>query len=134
MVVRAVAVWFVILALAFVNGGFRELVLVPRLGSLVGHQISVVLLCTAILAVTFFTGGWLRLPSAGAALGVGLVWLVLTLTFEFGAGHYLFHKPWDALLVDYRIFEGRLWLVVLAVTLLSPLAAFLTAGIDIPQG
>lgn len=47
------------------------------------------------------------------ALKVGALWLVLTLAFEFLAGHYLFQKPWAVLLQDYDLSWGRIWVAVL---------------------
>jgi hypothetical protein len=54
------------------------------------------------------------------ALGVGLFWLLFTVLFEFGAGHYLFRNPWEQLLADYNIFKGRIWVLVLLATLFAP--------------
>jgi hypothetical protein len=52
---------------------------------------------------------------------VGLLWLVLTVAFEFGFFHYVVGKPWDVLLADYNILRGRLWVLVLATVLLGPI-------------
>jgi len=48
------------------------------------------------------------------------VWLLLTLAFEFGFGHYVFGKPWSVLLADYRLDQGRIWTLVPVITLLAP--------------
>jgi hypothetical protein len=49
---------------------------------------------------------------------------VLTLAFEFLAGHYLFGHPWATLLADYNLARGRIWLLVLVATLLGPVLAY----------
>ena len=49
-----------------------------------------------------------------------IIWVALTVAFEFLAGHYLFGTPWPVLLADYRLSEGRVWILVLASTLLAP--------------
>lgn len=121
---RTLTVWVGILAIAFANGALRELVLVPRFGAMRGGQISVVILSGAVAGVTWYAIGWLRPITAADALRIGATWAALTLAFEFGAGHYLFAKPWDLLLADYRIWEGRLWIVVLLTTLLAPLGTW----------
>ena len=51
-------------------------------------------------------------------------WVALTLAFEFLAGHYLFHNPWDKLLADYDVWHGRIWPLVPIVTLLAPVIAY----------
>ena len=55
---------------------------------------------------------------------IGATWLVMTLAFEFVAGHYLFHTPWTTLLADYNVFPGRLWILVLAATIAAPALAY----------
>ncbi|HSJ75067.1 MAG TPA: hypothetical protein VK899_02610, partial [Gemmatimonadales bacterium] len=62
------------------------------------------------------------------AWAIGLLWVGLTLCFEFLAGHYLFKKPWTVLLEDYDVSRGRIWILVLATTLLSPRWAMQAAG------
>jgi hypothetical protein len=40
--------------------------------------------------------------------------------FELLGGHYLFNRPWAVLLADFNLAAGRLWVLVLAATLLTP--------------
>lgn len=120
MVLRALAVWGLLLLLAVLNGGLREGWLVPTLGPLRAHQVSTLLLSTFILAATRATIGWIAPGSTREALAVGALWLGLTLAFEFLAGHFLFHKPWPVLLTDYDLARGRIWSLVLVVTFLAP--------------
>jgi len=82
-----------------------------------------------VFIVTWFTIGWILPATAGRALWVGVLWLVLTLAFEFGAGHYLLHKPWPVLLEDYDVSRGRIWPAVLIVVLLAPLWTARTRGL-----
>jgi hypothetical protein len=49
-----------------------------------------------------------------------VLWVALTLAFEFGVGHYIFGKPWPELLADYDLSRGRIWIAALVVTLLAP--------------
>jgi hypothetical protein len=121
MLVRGMAVWFGILVLASLNGAVRDLLLTPRLGDTVARAISTIFLCGLIVLVTWFTIGWIRPGTSREALAIGLVWLALTLAFEFLAGHYLLHKSWATLLADYDVRRGRIWIAVLAVTVLAPL-------------
>jgi hypothetical protein len=53
---------------------------------------------------------------------------VLTLAFEFGVGHWVFRNSWEKLLHDYDLSSGRIWILVLATTLLAPVAAFRLGG------
>lgn len=125
MMFRSLAVWFAILVLAAINGGFRDLALTPALGDTVARAISTVALCSLIAAVAWLTIRWIG-PSNAARTGV--LWLVLTLAFEFLGGRYLFGKTWTELLADYDVTRGRIWLIVPFVTLLAPLWAARARG------
>ncbi len=78
------------------------------------------MLCGLIFLLTWWTIRWIRPATNREALSVGALWLALTLTFELVVGHYGFGKAWSELLADYDLRHGRIWLAVLAVTLLAP--------------
>jgi hypothetical protein len=54
------------------------------------------------------------------ALLVGCFWVGLTILFEFVFGHYVLKTSWEVLLADYRIWQGRLWSLVLISEAISP--------------
>jgi hypothetical protein len=124
MLVRAGAVWFGIMLIAILNGAARDVILVPRLGDLVAGALSCFTLAALIVVVTWFSLQWIDPASLGDAWTIGVMWLAMTLTFEFVAGHYLFHTEWSALLADYNLFAGRLWILVLVTTTAAPALVF----------
>lgn len=97
------------------------------------RAISTIALCALIVLVTWLGIGWIGPSTSRAALRVGSVWLVLTLAFEFLAGHYLFHKSWAALLDDYDVGRGRIWVLVLVTTVLAPVWLARTRGLVVPR-
>jgi len=128
MATRAFLTWVVLLIGAVANGAFRETFLMPRLGLTRAQAISTLMLCAFIIVL-----GWVALPGIGpesmlqaAAIGAG--WLVLTLAFEFLAGHYLFGKDWSVLMEDYDVRAGRIWVLVLLVTMVTPILTFMQRG------
>src|SRR5512133_2213828 len=121
MTLRALAIWFVILILANVNGALRELWLIPRLGEQLGRVVSPLILSGLVLLVSWLAIRWMAPGTASDALKIGVLWLVLTLAFEFLAGHYGFGEPWAVLLEEYHIERGRIWVLVLLTVLLAPL-------------
>lgn len=121
MLIRALLAWLVLLALAVVNGAAREAWLIPRIGASAGHAVSSLSLSALIFLLSWLTIGWINPATARDAFLIGLVWLALTLAFEFVAGHYVFRKPWNELLADYDILSGRMWILVLVTTTLAPL-------------
>ena len=130
MLVRAGAVWFAIMLIAILNGAARDMLLVPRLGDLVARALSCLTLATLIVLVTWVSLRWIHPPSLGDAWTIGVMWLAMTLTFEFVAGHYLFRTEWSTLLADYNLFAGRLWIIVLVATTIAP--AFVFRAGEIP--
>ena len=118
---RSIVVWLLPLFLAVMNGGLRNAVLTPRLGEIGGHITSTMLLCAAMLVVTWLMIGWIRPATSTEALVIGGGWVLMTVAFEFLVGHYVFGSPWDKLLADYDLFGGRIWILVLATSAFAPL-------------
>jgi hypothetical protein len=120
MFARAGAVWFGILLAAMLNGFVRDVVLMPRFGDPIARAVSCFTLAAVILLVTWVSLPWIYPTTSTQAWTIGVMWLAMTMAFEFIGGHYVFHTPWSALLADYNILEGRLWIVVLIATLAAP--------------
>jgi len=114
-------VWLGILLLANLNGAVREMWLIPAMGKIPGRALSTVVLSVLVFLIAWLTVGWIRPVSTGDAMLIGLVWLLLTLGFEFLVGHYVFHKPWAELTEDYNVARGRIWPLVLVAVLFAPL-------------
>jgi hypothetical protein len=129
LTLKATAVWLLILACAVLNGGLREALLVPALGKPAGPVLSGVLLSIVILAVSLLLVPRLGRLATGQCLYVGLLWLCLTLAFEFGFGRLVQHKPWAEILAAYTFKGGNLWPLVLAVVLISPWLAAKLRGL-----
>jgi hypothetical protein len=123
MLKRAFVVWCVLLTIAILNGALRVGLLIPRIGETWGLAVSTVFLSAAIVGLTACTIGWMRPRTWGETWTIGLFWLGLTLAFEFLGGHFLFGQPWDMLLADYNVSQGRIWIVVLLATALGPAVA-----------
>ena len=117
---KAVIVWIGMAALAVMNGVVRNSAIAPRLGEPAGHVLSSVILCLVIFGVAWLTNPWLRPGTVRTGYAVGLLWVSLTVAFEFLAGHYLFGNPWEKLLADYNLARGRVWVLVLLATLTAP--------------
>jgi hypothetical protein len=117
---RALLVWILLVGLAILNGATREAVVSPRLGAAAGHLVSSVLLAGLIALTAWLTIRWIAPGSVRRAWAVGVLWLSLTVAFEFLAGHYAFGHPWPRLLADYDVLQRRVWLLVLVATLVTP--------------
>ena len=123
MFMRAGAIWLAILALAFVNGAARELLLIPRLGRAPGLFLSGILLSTVIVVLALASVRWIRPRSTADAWRVGGLWLAATLVFEFGLG-WAQQKALGEMLGAYSFRDGNTWLLVVLATVLAPRVAY----------
>lgn len=117
---KSLAAWGIILGLAIANGALREAALIPLLGKPAGLLLSGMLLSLLVLLVAYALARAAGGLTVRQGLLIGVAWLALTLTFEFGFGRCAQHKPWSELLAAYAFEDGNLWPVVLLVTLLAP--------------
>ncbi len=120
MLLRYAAFWLVLAVLAIANGVLREGTYGQHVSELAAHQISTI---TAIA----LTGGavWLfhrfqPATSMRAAWLIGIMWLAMTIAFEFGFGRFVAGHSWERLFADYNLFAGRVWSLFLAWILLMP--------------
>ena len=114
-------VWVVMAVLAILNGGFREVVLIPRVGDYTGHVLSTALLVGAILFVSFayFSSTPIEYAQSELIL-IGVSWTVLTVGFEFLVG-YVEGTPVSVTLGQYNVLAGQVWIAVPLALLSSPL-------------
>jgi hypothetical protein len=121
--VRASCLWLGFLVVAVACGFIRERFLVPGFGPMGGRALGTLLVATIIFGMIYACLGKLMGASREALFKLGLGWTMATIMFEFLFGHYVMGHPWEALRADYNVFQGRLWPLVLLVTLFGPLWA-----------
>ena len=120
MIGRYVLAWFPMVLIAILNGALREIWYGKSLGELRAHQLS-----TLTGAMLFAVYIWMLsrlwpLASGQQALTVGVIWLAMTICFEFFFGHYVAGHPWRRLLQDYNIGSGRVWALLLLWVTVAP--------------
>lgn len=106
------AAWLVMIPIAIANAGARELWYERRLGEQRAHQVSTVSLVVLLAVYVWLVIRIWPPASAAQAYAVGIFWLVLTLSFEFLFGHFVARRPWSALVHDFNIFAGRVWVAI----------------------
>jgi hypothetical protein len=117
----AIAGWLILAFLISLNGFIGQQFIAPWLGSYGNHiyksvvAIALIAIVAGLVMTQVATTHWLL-----TAIDMGGFWLLLTVSFEFLAGHYLFGNSWEALLADYRFWQGRLWVLVLLMTAIAP--------------
>ena len=129
LTLKAIAAWLVLLACAVANGALREAILVPAFGARVSLAASGVLLSCVVIAIAIVAVPRLGPLSNWKCVYVGVLWLGLTVGFEFGFGRLVRHQSWPRLLEAYTLRDGNLWPVVLVVILVAPLLAVRFRGL-----
>jgi hypothetical protein len=124
MILKYFYAWFPIIVLAFINGTIRELLYKPYVGDLTAHQISTFTLIALLVAYLWTIGRRWKIDSGKNAWLIGLMWLAMTMSFEFGVGHFVLNNPWEKLLHDYNLLEGRVWILILLSTLVGPYLSY----------
>lgn len=112
--------WFPIIFLAVANGTLRELGYKQFVGDLAAHWISTIVLILLFAGYLWGIGLRWKIESSRQAWTIGGMWLTMTVLFEFGFGHYIMGHPWEKLLHDYNVLQGRVWVLVLVAILLGP--------------
>lgn len=119
--VYPLGIWVLMAVVAVVNGGLRELVIIPRVGEYRGHVLSTALLAGAILVISYLYFMTTAIDYTwGELLLVGVLWMVMTVGFEFVVG-YFEGTPVEVTLAQYNVLAGQVWIVVPLTLLLAPL-------------
>jgi hypothetical protein len=110
---RWTAAWLGGTVLAIGNGVAREALYADRVGDLAAHQISTATFLALFAA--YFAALERRWPIATTrrAVEIGATWVLLTVGFEFGFGHWVDGKSWSELLENYDLASGHLFVLVL---------------------
>ncbi|UCE80030.1 MAG: hypothetical protein JSV13_05210 [Nitrospiraceae bacterium] len=120
IVLICAASWIGMVILAILNGTIYEKVYGQFVRELSAHQLS-----TAIGLILFGVHIWILtgiflIESLRQVFMIGGMWLIMTIVFEFGFGHYVMGHSWRKLFHDYNVLEGRVWLLELIWTAIAP--------------
>lgn len=118
---KAIALWLLILGFAVANGGLREVFLLPALPRYLAFTVSGILLIACVLGVAVLFIPWLGTLNSFEYLFVGMLWLALTLGFEFSFGLLVRGESLSSLFEAYRFKDGNIWPLVLVAVVMAPL-------------
>lgn len=113
------------IGIAFMNAMLRQLVFTRYMNELRAHQLSTITLiifCSVYVRLIF---PYLHIQNLKQVFSAGLLWVVLTVLFEFSFGR-LNRRSWPDLLQDYNIIAGRIWPVFLLSLFLLPWLIFIS--------
>ncbi len=104
---RALLIWFVIIAAETIHGTIRTVVLVPWIGDLRARQLCVFTGSIIIFTLAAVFSRWLR-ATAYQQIAVGILWAILTVLFEIVLGRLILKVSWDRIVQDYDLTRGGL--------------------------
>ena len=105
---RELLAWLVVIAAETAHGVLRGMPLVPHVGDLRARQIDAPVGSIIVLAVASLSARWVAARVRLHLLGVGLLWVVLTVLFEIGLGRFVLGLPWERVAEDYDPARGDL--------------------------
>jgi hypothetical protein len=118
---KSILVWLFLAILMIINGIARQELYAGPAGDLAAHHISTLTgAALSFLLVWAVTARW-PFRSARQAAATGILWLLMTVAFEFLFGHFIAGHPWQRLLRDYDLSAGRVWSLYLLWITVTPL-------------
>jgi hypothetical protein len=123
MAIRSLAIWLLLITAEILHGIARGIFLVPHVGECRSSQIGVFTGSLIILAIALVSVRWIGATRSSQLLGIGGLWLVLTLAFELLFGRFVVGASWERLATDYNVLKGGLLPFGMVVLALSPLIA-----------
>ncbi len=119
MVKKSLLIWLALIPLAFLNGALREGVINPLIGAKYGLPLSGILLSFFIFLLCYFFIPLIGKGTSKTYVQIGLLWMVLTILFEFGLG-LIMGDTFSELIQAYDITTGNTWLLVVLFTGIVP--------------
>ncbi len=118
---KSIEVWLFVAIAASMNGMFRSLFLMPRVGEHTSHVLSVLtLMIVVLLSSSVLVNRLLKEYSNSDLFLIGTMWAALTLSVDLVFEHFVLEIPWRAILSDYNLLSGRIWILVLTTEIIGP--------------
>jgi hypothetical protein len=121
--IRPLLVWLVLMAAEAAHGTLRTFFLAPYVGDFRARQIGAVVGSAIILALAYLFSDWINARNAAALYRIGLMWVAMTLVFEFTLGRFAFGYSWQRIFEDYDLSKGGLLLPGMVWMAFSPVMA-----------
>ena len=120
---RAVGLWFLLMAAETLQGLWRVKVLTIWIGDEFARDVAVFTGSLIILLIAFVCIDWIPAHDARTLLRVGATWVVLTIGYELALGRFAFDRSWGEIASDFDLSRGRLLPLGLLFLFFSPLLA-----------
>jgi hypothetical protein len=106
--------------LGVANGVSRETLYADAVGDEAAHLISTGTLLALLVGYMWWLQRRWPLEDRQEALSVGGAWAAMTVVFEFAFGHWVDGDSWSALVENYDMTAGKVWVLVPVAMLAGP--------------
>jgi hypothetical protein len=122
----ALRVWLIeVLLSAFNFFVLMNLIYEPRWGALIAHQIGMSTRIIYLCIFAYLLLRYVKVYETKDLVHVGVLWLGLTLIFEWG-GSLAIGRPVEEILIGWNVFAGYMWPYVLLTYFLANLLIGIT--------
>ena len=116
----AFRVWLTEIVISGVNYFFLiKLAYEPRFGELTAHEIGMTTRIVYIFLLAYLLQRYNPAHTSRDLIHVGVLWLILTLLFEWGGSLLIQRRTVSDILIGWRVWEGYMWPYVLLAYLVS---------------
>lgn len=106
-----ILLWIPMIVLAIINGTAREFWLNNHFEELTAHQISTVTLLLLFAIYFYIIFKKHPIQSTNQSFKIGLLWMVLTLIFEFSFSFFS-GLTLNEILSEYNVLHGKTWILI----------------------
>ena len=118
--IKYILLWFPMVVIAILNGALRQGTFGKHMPELKAHQVSTLIGSILLgLYIWLLSRVW-PFESGGQAITTGLIWLGMTVCFEFLFGRFARKLAWSQMLHDYNLAAGRVWALLLIWITIAP--------------
>nr|WP_040910945.1 hypothetical protein [Leptospira broomii] len=118
--IKYILSWFLLLIFALLNATVRELTYKSIFGEFLSHQISVLTGILFLAVPIWFIVKYLPFRNESQAIQVGIVWVILTETFEFLMITVSMKRSFQEFLHAHNFLVGELWVIILVWVAIAP--------------
>ncbi|QDU80482.1 hypothetical protein Pla110_22120 [Polystyrenella longa] len=123
IIIRTAIIWLILIGAEIIHGVLRAITLVSMVGEFRSNQIGVFTGSLIIFAISYLSIHWIGAKTNDELLLVGMIWLILTVSFEVLFGRFVAGLSWKQLSSSYNLLEGGLMPMGLIFLFFSPMIA-----------
>lgn len=120
LILRGFAVWLIIIFAEGLYGLARLILLQPVVGDFRARQAAVFSGILIIFIISYLFIKWLRAKDNFQLMTVGVLWLLLAVSFEISLGRFVMQFSWERIFSDYNVINGGLLPFGLLLLMLAP--------------